>query len=128
MKFFTGYDDVKARKVVKEACGLKCLDDSRTVQADARDADINVIMSRYQKTGQLPPLARLPSYGDFDQVSDFRTALELVRQGEHQFMQLPAAVRARFDNDPAAFSEFASDPGNHLELVELGVVRQEVAS
>lgn len=127
MKFYTGYESPDARAAVKAASALHCRDDSLTVQSDAKDADINTIMARYQKTGQLPALGRLPSYGDFDVVNDFRSALELVRQGEAEFMRLPAAVRADFGNDPAAFSEFASNPANHEELLDMGILAPEVA-
>lgn len=123
MKLFTGYgDDPKARAAVKAGCAIKCEDDSLTVQSDRESSDINFIMRNYHRTGQLPPVSRLPSFGDFDGVADFREALEVVREAEHQFMQLPAQVRARFDNDAVQFVEFCDNPSNLPELVGLGIL------
>lgn len=107
-------------------CGLECADDSLTIQSQAKDADINVIMERYTKTGLMPPLARLPSFGDFDGISDYREAIHAVREADDLFMQLPAKVRSRFDNDPAEFAAFCSAPGNQLELAELGLLSEEL--
>lgn len=127
MKLMTGYEDAKTRKAWSDEHGTVCKGDSLTVQADSQDTDINVIMARYAKTGQLPPLARLPSYGDFDGISDYREAIEAVREAEDLFMQLPAKVRLRFENDPQQFVEFCDKPENRLELAELGLLEKGVA-
>lgn len=121
----TGYEDAKTRKAHSDASGFKVVGDSLTVQADSRDADINVIMERYARTGQLPPLPRLPSFGDFDGINDFRTAIHAVQEAEDLFMGLPAKVRARFDNDPALFIEFCDKPENRAELAGLGLLSKE---
>lgn len=127
MKFATAYDSAKEREARSNAAGFRCVGDSLTVQADAKDADINFIMERYARTGQLPGLSRLPSYGDFEGVSDYREALDVVREADSLFMQLPAKVRSRFSNDPAAFVEFCQDPLNKLELADLGLLDPEVS-
>lgn len=127
MKFATAYDDEKVRERRSLASGFACVGDSLTSQADAKDADINVIVGRYLKTGQVPGLSRLPSFGDFDGISDYREALHAVRDAEASFMRLPAQLRARFENDAQAFVEFCEDPGNRLELAELGLLAPEVA-
>lgn len=76
---------------------------SLTVQADTPGTDINLIVKRYQSTGELP-LRNLPPFGDeFAEIEDFKDALTLVRRAEEAFMQQPADVRANFDNDPAKY-------------------------
>lgn len=110
------------RQAVSDETGLKCEDPPRTVQDGKDDADINVIMERYARTGQFQPPANLPQYGDFTSVSDFQSALNLVIQAESGFMQLPAKLRSRFHNDPAALLAFLDDPGNLSEAQELGIV------
>lgn len=120
MKHFTG-----ALRVLKPLDGYQCSGDSLTVQSQAKDSDINVIMDRYLKTGQLPPVSRVPTYGDFDGISDYREAMEVVRAAQEQFMALPAKVRARFENDPHQFIEFCSDARNVAELSELGLLSTE---
>lgn len=94
---------------------------SLTVAEHAIDADINVIMKRFGVTGKMPENVRLPQYGDFTQVGDYRSALEAVRSAQEAFMEIPADIRARFDNDPQNLLTFAADPANVPKLVELGL-------
>lgn len=104
-----------------DSFGLKCLDVTRTVQNTGAQTDINEIVKRFGITGQLPVPSRLPTYGDFDQISDYQTALHAVMSAENAFMALPAEVRTRFKNDPQLFVEFASDERNNDELVKMGL-------
>lgn len=97
---------------------------SRTVQSAKDDADINVIVKRFGLTGAMPQNLRLPQYGDYTGINDFHSAMNVVRQAQETFMELPADVRARFGNDPQAFLEFASDPENFKELVKMGLATQ----
>lgn len=98
---------------------------SRTKQADARDCDINLIMKRFEKTGQLPDMiVRNPAYGDFSNAPDYQEALHIVRHAEEQFSNLDAPVRNRFSNDPVKFLEFANDPANVDELDKMGLLNE----
>lgn len=99
---------------------------SLTKQADAEAADINYIMKRYEKTGQLPEMIRAePRYGDFSDAPSFQEALHIVAQAEEQFMALDARVRAEFENDPGRMLEFIDslnhDPEKNRKLVEKGL-------
>lgn len=94
---------------------------SLTVQSMAEDIDINVIMKRFGITGKMPENLVTPTYGDFDQVFDFRTAQEAVISARHAFESLPAEVRSRFANDPQMFLEFCENPGNQDEAYRLGL-------
>lgn len=118
MNFRTAYSPSLGKEY-----GLKCpKDESMTKQADLPSTDINLIMARYVKTGLLPELIqREPRYGDFSEVPDYLEAVGIVQLAEEQFMALDAAVRKRFDNDPAQFLEFATDPANGEELVKMGL-------
>lgn len=107
---------------VSNATGLRCEDISRTVQDGKDDADINVIMERYARTGQFKPPANLPQYGDFTGVTDFQSALDLVLAAEDGFMQLPAKLRSRFHNEPAALLEFLAKEENRQEAIDLGIL------
>lgn len=101
---------------------LKFSKPSRTKQAEADAADINKIMAKYQKTGILPHLNnRVPTYGDFSEVTDYQDALNTVMRAEAAFMALPSSVRAKFDNDPARFLDFTQDPANLDALREMGL-------
>lgn len=90
-------------------------------QAPTEDCDINTIVRRFGVTGQMEQVIAPPSYGDFDQVVDFHSAMLLIRQAQEAFMAQPADVRTRFRNDPGAFADFCSDPKNVDELLKLGL-------
>lgn len=84
---------------------------SMTQQSDAEETDINVILAKYG-VQQFPQVTEKAEYGDFTTVSDYRTALDMVRDAQEKFMEVPARVREEFGNDPARFIEFAQDPKN----------------
>jgi len=109
--------------IVSQASGLDCSKDKgRTKQSMKDECDINKITARYERTGALPDMIREdPQYGDFSDVPSFQEALHLVSLAETQFGALDARVRARFENDPAQFLAFATDPANLGEMVKLGL-------
>lgn len=104
-----------------EATGLRCLDESRAVQSQKDEADINTIVRNFGVTGKLPAAIRVPTYGDFDGVSDYREAIEAVRAAEDSFAQLPSELRAKLENDPQKFLEYCADAGNLEEMRKLGM-------
>lgn len=91
-------------------------------QSDKDSCDINLIMKRYEATGQLPDLiARDARYGDFSSVPSYQEALEIVSKAEEQFGLLPAVVRDRFANNPEEMLRFCADSRNHEEMVRMGL-------
>jgi len=98
---------------------------SRTKQSFRDECDINYILRQFNVTGQLPTGSVQPQYGDFSGITDYQSALNAVMAAQDSFLQLPAKLRARFDNDPALFVEFASDEANKDEMKALGLLRQE---
>lgn len=62
-------------------------------------------------------------FGDVSAVPDFRAARDAVNAANAKFMALPAIVRRRFDNDPAAFLDFMSNPDNLDEARSLGLCK-----
>lgn len=92
-----------------------------TIQGLADEVDINRIMSRYQVTGLVSHVNRhAPMYGEI-RSSDFQEAMETVLLGQAMFDELPSTVRRYFENDPAQFLAFVSDPDNVDELERLGL-------
>lgn len=104
-----------------DAAGLECADVSRTRQSDAKDADINTIVKNFGLSGTVPVGVRVPTYGDFEFVGDYRSAIDAVRSADASFLAMPADIRSRFDNDPARFVDFCSDSSNLEELRKLGL-------
>lgn len=101
---------------------LHCLDKSLASQSEKADADINEIVRRFGITGELPTNFRPPQYGDFTELSDYRSALQAVRDAAETFMEMPAELRARFQNDPAQLIDFLADDANRAEAQALGLV------
>ncbi len=101
--------------------------ESMTVQSQAEDADINVLMKRYGLTGKMPDDIgeRIPTYGDFSGVMDYRSAVEAVNRAQMAFMEIPAELRARWDNDPQKFLEYSSNPENLAEMRKFGLAKPE---
>lgn len=104
--------------------GLLCLDESLTEQEHLEETDINYIADRFMKTGHAPQIINMPTYGDFEGVFDFQSAMNIITEAKHEFMSLPAKVRSRFNNDPHELIQFIEDPANRDEAIKLGFIRQ----
>lgn len=98
-------------------------EDEDLVQQHMRDeCDVNVIMARYQKTGEISHLGAIAgSYGDFSDVTDYKDGLERIIAADAAFMELPSSIRDRFMNDPAKFIEFCANKDNLDELRDMGL-------
>lgn len=93
---------------------------SMTKQEFKDECDINVLMIRYQKTGLFPQHpGSQPRFVSNIDAPDYQTALNIVITAQDEFASLNSELRKRFDNDPAKFLEFVSDPANADELVAL---------
>lgn len=102
--------------------GLRCEDESLAQQHAKDETDINTIVRRFGLTGELPNGVRAPQYGDFTDAVDYHTAMNAVTTANAAFMQMPADIRARFNNDPGAFVDFCSDENNRDEAKKLGLI------
>jgi len=100
---------------------------SLTKQSFRDECDINNILRQFNVTGQLPAGSVQPQYGDFSGITDYQSALNAVMAAQDSFLELPAKVRAKFDNDPAVFLDFVSDEANKDEMKALGLLREETA-
>lgn len=105
MKFATRYSNRIKSSISFEG------EPTRTKQSFKTECDVNHIVARYKKTGELPRLARQDArYGDFSDVPSYLEALERVQIAEAAFAALPAAVRKDCDNDPEVFLRKVQDP------------------
>ena len=98
---------------------------SLTRQEFAEECDVNALMARYEKTGmQIPShMSREPQYLDLSDVPDLHTAMNVMREAEAAFMQLPGHIRLEFSNDAVKFVEFAEDKDNLEQLREWGLAK-----
>lgn len=97
---------------------------SRTKQSFRQESDINVIMSRFEKTGLLTHVNQYNGqYGDFTGLPEYQEAMNKVVSANEMFASLPAKIRDRFANDPAKFLSFVGDPANAAEAKALGLFK-----
>lgn len=91
-----------------------------------QSCDVNHILTRYQRTGQLPLMVRKPIYGDVSTVPEFQESMHIIIAAQEQFENLPAQVRKRFGHDPEEFLAFMNDPKNLDEMRRLGLANPEI--
>lgn len=103
--------------------------ESMTRQEFASQCNINNILKKYVRNGVDPfVITAHAKYGDFTNVPSHQEALDLVIAAEDHFMQLSAAVRSRFDNDPGKLLDFLSDSNNRDEAIKLGLVQEKLTT
>lgn len=94
-------------------------DEVMTKQSFAKECDINTILAKYLKTGQIEHVNRAAgTFSDLPPTSDYQEALNMVIQAETAFQALPSQLREHFDNDPALFLAGLSDTsGKYDEML-----------
>jgi len=100
----------------------------RTKQAFKRECDINHIMAHFKKTGVVDFVNKnAPRYQDVTGL-DYLEAMQTVTHAQSLFNELPSQLRAQFENDPALFLDFVSDPENTPEMARLGLLTPEATA
>ena len=87
----------------KEECNIK-----NKILSILRDGDLSGINDR-------PPQSI-----DLSTVPDFMQAQQLITEANSMWEQIPAKIRAQFNNDQQTFLEFMHDPKNKTAIGELG--------
>lgn len=109
---------------------LNCKDLSRTQQQFLQESDINYIVRKYADTENFVdpsvPVRRTPVYGDFSECPSFQEHQDALNNIVNIFDNFPSDIRARFDNNPAVFAEYASDIRNLDKLAELGLIDRKL--
>lgn len=96
-----------------------------TKQAFENESNINTIMQRAIKTGQMPLGKDMDKlrFGDFETGFDYQESMNKIIEANEAFESLPSHIRNRFRNDPAMFLDFVADESNRDEAVKLGLVQ-----
>lgn len=95
---------------------------SRTQQQFKDEVNVNNIMKKYRKTGQITHLNnRTGKYADLSNAQDYFESIQTIRTASEAFDQLPSELRKRFHNEPAEMLQFINDPKNYDEGVKLGL-------
>ena len=99
--------------------------ESLTQQHFQEECDIVNIIKRHDRNGIIEHVHRGQArYGDFSEVSDYREALDLVKNAQEEFMTIPSDIRKQFDNNPGKFYEFITNPDNKTELEQMGFINK----
>lgn len=96
--------------------------DSMTRQSFAEELDINAIVERYARGGQLPLSTKDERYGDVSEVGDYKSALDFVFASKDQLADLPDRAREQLVADPEAYYLRLDAAQDRDGLVELGLV------
>lgn len=100
--------------------------ESHVEQTHVGSTNINAIMRKYRKTGELPPPREGGKlYGDFGAAEDYHTTQNRLIEANAQFMDMPSHLRTRFDNDAGLFFQFVNDPDNLEEAQEMGLIASD---
>ena len=110
------------RDAASDEAGLSCPEPTLAQQQFREEADINTIMERFGRTGEVIVPVKAPEYGDFTEVYDYHTAMNKLIEAQDSFDALPARIRSRFDNDAGKFVDFVMDEKNRPEAEQLGLV------
>lgn len=97
---------------------------SRTQQHFARECNINVIMAKARKTGMAPVNSGMPQYLDCTvaALGNYHEAQNKIVAAQQSFAQLPAALRAKFGNNPDNLIEFLANEDNREMAEKLGLI------
>ncbi|AXH76220.1 MAG: internal scaffolding protein [Microviridae sp.] len=114
-KFKTAYGD-RSRK------GFETTGDSLTQQSHAAAADVRNIIKQYDRTGLIANVNKgIAQYGDYSEINEYAEALNMVRSANESFAEIPSHIREQFNNNAGLFFEFATDPKNSEEMIQMGL-------
>ncbi len=102
---------------------------SLTKQSFKDECDINFIMDKWKRTGEIPAASvgkMPPHYGDFSNPNDYMEACNRVIAANEAFSSLPSFLRDRFANEPANLIAFLADSENQDEAIKLGLAQKPI--
>jgi len=97
----------------------------RVQQHHRDDADINVIVDRWRKTGRLPMPTKDELYADLTDVDDYLTSKLKIEYALESFKRLPIKLQKRFDHEPGELLRFLDNPDNRTEAIDLGLIEKD---
>lgn len=112
------------RDVNSVETGTSCPEETLAQQQFRDECDINTILERFGITGMVPTNVRQPLTEDFIDAMDYQSALNALMEAEQSFMEMPAKVRAEFQNDAGKFIDFFGREENRERAIELGLIHK----
>ncbi len=96
--------------------------DTMVREAFRDECDVNKIVARYALAGTMPLTVAEAAYGDVSEVSDYKTALDLVYASKDRLSELPDAAREMYMKDPLGYWTALDATKERSDLVELGLL------
>ncbi len=93
----------------------------KTKQAFKDECDINKIIARYTRTGQLSHVNNAAAQYGYATSHDFASSMRTVTHAQNSFNNLSDEIQNRFHGDPGELLDFVHDPDNKAEGVQLGL-------
>lgn len=111
----------------RERVAFETEGESVTQQHFAEETKINNIIAFHDRTGIIKNVQKgVAQYGDFTLVNEYRDALDMIREADEVFMELPSEIRKQFNNNAGDFLEFAGNPENSKAMVEMGLANAPI--
>ena len=105
------------------------VDPSKTDGSYKKDCDANEVIKKFLKTGVIDHVKQGQGYyGDISDMPGLLEGMERINQAKDEFMQVPAKIRAMFQNDVRNFYNYVADPANQEHCVELGLIPKPKSS
>lgn len=114
--------------LASDASGTAFPEVGKAQQNQKEEADINTIVNRFLKTGELQNIRNPPTYADLQEI-DFQDAMAQVNLAKRSFDALPPKVRDAFQGDPAKFLAYVDhclETGDLKPLEELDLAKIRV--
>lgn len=111
----------------KPSEGTRFTEPSKTKSEFLNECDIDAIVKRAQRSGELP-LGRInPQYADVSGITNYQEIHERLNELKSAFDTIPSELRLRFKNDPSRFFEYIQNPKNDEEAIKLGLKKAKPA-
>ena len=102
--------------------GFATIGESKTDPIFAEELKIQNMIKKYDSTNLLELVSnKTPQYVDLSDVTDLQSAMSKIQEAQETFMEVPATIRERFQNNPQSFYNFVNDKNNLDELVNMGL-------
>lgn len=98
---------------------------SLTKQSFRDETNVNNIVARYQSTGTIEHVNQHEARYGYASGLQYREAIELTREGDKMFADLPSSTRNYFNNDTSTFLEWVQDPENAARIDAEGLVTHD---
>jgi hypothetical protein len=118
---------IKGNKVIQYVDGRKKVytineEPSMTDQQYKEDTDVNNIIEKFRKTGQIMHVAQIQGkFADVADIQSLQESMVLVSKAQEHFAQLPGETRSQFGNSVINMVKFLADPANDEKAVKMGL-------